>query len=323
MVNTADMFSGAGFMSEGAELGGATIIWAGDHWPEAVEVHRLRHPGAVHVCQDLQQFDFTALPHKLKLLLASPACQGSSPNGRPARKGTGGNGTVDRARIERKHMRDRATAWAVISAVEARYPPKVIVENVPDFAARWALFPQWLACLEALGYHVVVNVVDSADYGVAQDRSRAVITASLDGPIPIEPDKGHAAPWATIGEALEPAGTVEWTPVAQKRPNVQKLIAKAKSDTGRRQCFVNNVGAGVRGRTWDDRACTVTTKSIGQFYIVDGDRCRLPTIREMARLQGAPDNFQLPAGREVAGKLIGNGVPVPVAASVTEQVLAA
>ena len=36
---------------------------------------------------------------------------------------------------------------------------------------------------------------------------------------------------------------------------------------------------------------------------------RLLKVRELARLQGLPDNFVLPEGRVVATRLIGNAVP--------------
>ena len=41
----------------------------------------------------------------------------------------------------------------------------------------------------------------------------------------------------------------------------------------------------------------------------DGTQARLLQARELARLQGLPDNFVLPEGRVVATRLIGNAVP--------------
>ncbi|WP_261159226.1 hypothetical protein [Serratia liquefaciens] len=36
-------------------MAGVEVIWAGNHWPAAVDTHEKNHPGAIHVCQDLHQ----------------------------------------------------------------------------------------------------------------------------------------------------------------------------------------------------------------------------------------------------------------------------
>ena len=53
---------------------------------------------------------------------------------------------------------------------------------------------------------------------------------------------------------------------------------------------------------------TVSTTS-AVYVWHDGTQARLLQVRELARLQGLPDNFVLPEGRVVATRLIGNAVP--------------
>ena len=76
-MNAIDLFSGAGGFSTGAVMAGVPVVWAANHWPAAVQVHANNHPNTAHVCQDLQQADWTLVPPH-DLLLASPACQGHS-----------------------------------------------------------------------------------------------------------------------------------------------------------------------------------------------------------------------------------------------------
>jgi DNA (cytosine-5)-methyltransferase 1 len=57
-----------------------------------------------------------------------------------------------------------STAWAVISCIEAKRPPALLVENVADFL-KWKLYPQWKLCLEVLGYHISENILNAADLG--------------------------------------------------------------------------------------------------------------------------------------------------------------
>ena len=96
-----DLFAGFGGMSEGAEQGGSSLAWAGNHWPFAVDVHRLNHPHARHDVADMHAMDWRLVgdvvrehrervipspslvsPCSPDLLLAGPACLLPSSEGR-------------------------------------------------------------------------------------------------------------------------------------------------------------------------------------------------------------------------------------------------
>lgn len=72
-VRAIDLFAGAGGFSTGAVAAGVDVVWAANHWQEAVDIHKLNHPDTYHLCQDLHQADWSKLPEH-ELLLASPAC---------------------------------------------------------------------------------------------------------------------------------------------------------------------------------------------------------------------------------------------------------
>lgn len=72
-----ELFAGAGGGTTGATMAGIEILWAANHWPEAVNYHRQNHPKTKHVCQDLQQADWSLVPSH-DLLIASPSCTGHS-----------------------------------------------------------------------------------------------------------------------------------------------------------------------------------------------------------------------------------------------------
>lgn len=127
-LRIVDLFAGAGGTSEGAKRAGMRVVWAGNHWPEAVKVHERWHSG-VAVCQDLQQFNWRALPDH-DILWASPACQGHSEAGQPAR--------ARDASLAAEHDQLRATMWAVIAAVLAKMPRAFVVENVRE-VVEWSV----------------------------------------------------------------------------------------------------------------------------------------------------------------------------------------
>jgi len=322
MIPAVDLFSGAGGFSAGAELAGARVLLAANHNPDAVRWHQRNHPATEHACQDLQQFDFSQLPDISRgLLLAAPACQGHSQNAQPARKGTGGSHAPDLGRAaERAHLQ-RSTAWAVVTAAEVARPRGLIVENVPDFL-RWRLFPAWGGALVALGYTVRTHVLNAARYGSAQDRQRLIVTADRDGRgLGLSPTWG--ADSRALGDCLdlEPSPEHRWAKggIAAKSERMRWRMRKAQKEAGS-LCVWNNVSES-RGRAMHERAPTLTTKSGSQLYLLDGDDCRILNPRELARIQGLPDTFQLPKQRALCSLLIGNMIPVELSRGVTAQVL--
>jgi site-specific DNA-cytosine methylase len=134
MTTAIDLFAGLGGWSTGARAAGVEVLWAANHWPDAVEWHSANHPDTQHICQDLHQADWTKVPSH-DILLASPCCQGHS----KARGKSSGNP---------QHDSSRSTAWAVVSALEFHRPEAAIVENVPEFMD-WALYPAWEAAMRS------------------------------------------------------------------------------------------------------------------------------------------------------------------------------
>ena len=308
MMRTADFFAGLGGFSEGARQAGARPIFAANHWADAVQWHERNHPDVQHVCQELGEMDKRLIPD-VDLFVASPACQGFSPNGRPGR-------VVQGAAV--KHQADRNTAWAVISAADTKRPDRILIENVEEMAD-WELFPAWLGCLQAMGYETRVHRFNATQFGAPQDRDRLVVTAGQGRAIELHAPTNVER--KTIGDCLEDGEPRPWWSIDSRTPSMQARMRAAQNKAGG-VCYWANVDKS-RGRTLDEVFPTITTKIIGQAYLLDGDRCRMFSARELARVQGFPDSYQIPANRALAGKLIGNAIPVPMARSIVEQVVAA
>jgi DNA (cytosine-5)-methyltransferase 1 len=296
----ADLFAGLGGFTEGAEMGGARVIWAANHWRTAVDVHTTNHPHVEHSCHDLMQTDWRELPD-FDLLLASPACQGHS-NGSQPRRGS-------------KHVAARATAWAVVDCLEAKRPSKFLVENVPPFL-RWELFEPWLATLRALRYHVTVQTLVASHCGVPQRRERVIIAGSLRREVRIV-DLGTREP------PFEPcldASTDGWRPIVCAGDDARGRMAAASKLHGR--CLVQHV-TGHKGIPLHEPIRTITTKA--SWCLVDGSNYRWLTPRELARGMSFPDSYQLPTHLTgvSAYRLIGNAIPPLMAKTAVEQILEA
>ncbi len=305
VLRAIDLFAGLGGFTLGAQLAGVEVVWASNHWDLIVRTHAANHPDVIHVCQDLRQADFSRIPD-YDLLLASPCCQGGSQAGRPGRKRD--------PRVAQRHDEYRSTAWAVVDCAEATRPRAFIVENIPDMRD-WELYPVWKLALQTLGYALTELKLLATDFGVPQLRSRLFIVGMLGErafdfcpPPPARPAFGPCIDWDAPG----------WRPVAQARPKARERIRAAQARRGLRRLLVQHV-TGHPGVPLDEPIRTITTKD--QWVVVDGDRYRWLTMRELARAQSFPDSYLLPdASREEVVRGIGNAVPSLVVRGLVRQV---
>ena len=296
MLKVIDLFAGAGGFSTGATQAGCEVVWAANHWKDAVHVHECNHPQTFHSCQDLQQADFTTLP-KYDVLLASPACQGHS---------------KARGAEQPRHDTARSTAWAVVACVEATEPKAFVVENVTEFIT-WTLYPQWKSCMEKLGYKIAVNVLNAADFGVAQSRIRVFITGSKTKPLLVQtnPFKTHT-PFKTL---IEP-GHYNWSLVSDKVASTKRKWANGKKDFGN-DFLIAYYGSERGGRSINKPIGTVTTKE--KFALINGDRMRMLSLSEYKNAMGFPKEYLLPKSKSLALHMLGNAVCPPVAKEILNQ----
>jgi DNA (cytosine-5)-methyltransferase 1 len=272
-VKAIDLFAGWGGFTLGATQAGASVVWAANHWPVAVQVHADNHPGAEHACQDLRQADWTRLP-RYELLLASPACQGHSTASQPRRR--------------QYHDAMRATAWAVVDCADVTEPRALVVENVPSFR-RWRLYPLWREALERLGFRLQELEVTASEHEVPQRRRRLFIVGTRTGRN-VALARGQEPPFGPCLQ-MDAGG---WRPVASASPGAQARFARARSRLG--PVFLSQHVTDHPGVCLTEPIRTITCAP-KHWVLVDGERYRYLTERELARGMGFPDSFRWPASR--------------------------
>jgi DNA (cytosine-5)-methyltransferase 1 len=210
----ADLFCGLGGFTKGAEESGhARGALAINHWRPAISSHETNHPHVRHICASIDHVDPREFRNEgLNMLLASPECVGHchARGGRPI------------------HDQRRATAWCVPRWIEAHRYDYAIIENVREFE-QWGpvddngkrikshagqIFEAWIQTIRACGYHVEWKVLNGADYGLPQTRSRLFVVArrgQSDRPFPW-PEPTHArenwTPAYTIIDWSLPIGSI-------------------------------------------------------------------------------------------------------------------
>lgn len=306
MTTAIDLFAGLGGWSTGASMAGVDVLWAANHWPEAVEWHSANHPSTAHICQDLHQADWSRVPSH-DLLLASPCCQGHS----KARGKLSGNP---------QHDASRSTAWAVVSALEFHRPAGALIENVREFLS-WALYPAWAMAIEALGYSIAPHLVDCADLGVPQNRERLflVLTKSR-SPLRLHLPRLEHVPAATFLDFS--AGN--WSQINKPGRSMATLrrVANGRQAFGER--FVMpyyGKGSGTTGRSLERPIGTLTTRD--RWALVDGDRMRMLTADEVLLGQSFPTSTRRPPQHALTVHLAGNAVPPLAGAEIITALQAA
>ncbi|MFJ2362518.1 DNA cytosine methyltransferase [Pseudomonas sp. NPDC087697] len=306
MFTAIDLFSGFGGWTRGGVEAGLKVLWAANHWPEAVKWHTANNPDTKHVCQDLHQANWCEVP-KTDVGLASPCCHGHT----PARGKENGNP---------QHDSSRSTAWAVVSAAEALRQDAWVVENVPGFM-NWTLYPAWTDAMRRLGYQLAPHIVDCADLGVPQHRVRLFMVCTRSkAPLHLQLQQQQHVPARSIIDFE--AG--KWS-LIEKAGRAEATLSRVKN--GRKafgERFVMPYygrGSGMTGRSLDRPIGTITT--LDRWAIVDGDRMRMITANEAMAAQSFPGDTLRPDNHRLTMHMTGNAVPPLAGQRIIEALKAA
>lgn len=299
-----DLFSGGGGSTEGLVRAGHRVRFCCNHWPTAVDTHQKNNPDTEHLIANLSETDFRVFP-RTRALWASPSCVWHAKSG--GRK-------QPPAEIERLQLdqgaADRATAFAVVGAVEVHRYEAVVVENVPEFTA-WSLFPWWLSAFEAMGYVYQSAVIDAAEVpgGVPQRRKRWFGVFTFCGGVDLSIPPVEAPPVAASILDDNPGKPV--TRPLYISPQIEQITERGIPHLVTYRKHARALRA--------DRHPLATITAGGNHHAVatlteDGTaHQRLLTNRERARGMGFPDSYQWVGNSTDIRRQIGNAVAVPVA----------
>jgi DNA (cytosine-5)-methyltransferase 1 len=224
-------------------------------------------------------------------------------------------------------------------------PEAIFIENVPEMLAKrnWRHFRIAKSTLEEHGYVVRARIYNFAEFGLPQERFRAVVLAfkrPFQMPEPFVKSGAFRTVRDVIGHLpiLHPGEQVSDDPMhitSSHRKTTIAILRAIPKDGGNRP-----VGVGpkcldkareryggytdVYGRLWWDRpALTVTarcrTPSCGRFVHPEQDRGL--SVREAALLQGFPASYFFDGPFDDKFKQIGNAVPPIVAKFIGEHML--
>lgn len=327
-----DLFSGCGGLTRGfLDSGRFRSVFAVEWDEDAAATYRANFGDHVF-CGPIERVDsFPAA----NVVVGGPPCQGFSPL------------NMRRVGLERR------TLWReYLRALEEAEPEVFLMENVPQLL-RSAEYRAFRKAVSRLGFEVVADVLNTADFGVPQTRRRAIVIGSRLG-TPFLPARTHFPPdavpsgkraWRTVRDAIGDLSATPtdsgWHNARNPRPvSVERYRAIPGEGEGRFElaerrpditpaCWLRKKSGStdVFGRLWWDRpAYTIRT----EFYKPEKGRYLHPaehrpiTVREAARCMSFPDDFELPTDQSMTSiaRQIGNAVPPRLARHLAEGVAA-
>lgn len=307
-VGVLDLFAGAGGISSGFRKAGLNVLAAVELVEVAAETHKLNFPETKVFCGDIGEFkpkDFVDVKN-VALVAGGPPCQGFSVAGKR-------DPNDPRNRLFEQFVR----------VVRETQPDYFVMENVPGILtmSKGKVAEAILEAFTEAGYPgTSIAILEAADYGVPQLRSRAIFVGNRHGlpnpyPAPTHlPDK-YVAIEQAIGDLPEwerlPDWNHEWTNHSKA---FTERISKVLPGESLYDTFADAYKRQYRGYP----SMTVKENHGGSHIHPYLDRCI--SAREMARLQTFPDDFFFTGGMKKAMWQIGNAVP-PVLAEMVGRAL--
>ncbi|MEH3091305.1 MAG: DNA cytosine methyltransferase [Agrobacterium cavarae] len=334
-ATVVDLFCGAGGLSHGFHSEGFDIV-GGIDTDEACRYAFEHNNHAPFIRRDVakltgSEVERLFVPGKRRVLVGCAPCQPFS--------------TYNQKNDDPK--------WNLLSyfgnLIDQVRPDVVSMENVPRLLnfKDGSVFRQFVDRLEGSDYHVIWKVLYGPDFGLAQTRSRLVLLASRLGPIAL-PEPTHRDKYRTVMDEIGALPSLNHGEADEADPlhctsrlseiNARRIAASKPGGTWRdwdedlvAKCHRVDTGRGyssVYGRMkWDEPSPTITTQffGFGNGRFGHPEQPRALSLREGAMLQGFPRDYEfVPPGKRIqfkaVGRLIGNAVPVKLAAAIARAV---
>lgn len=346
--NIIDLFAGVGGLSYGfSKIEDFNIIAANEIEKDISIAYTLNHPNVKMLNCDIAELTeeriFEAIGDaKIDLIVGGPPCQSYSTLGKRQMD--------DRANLFMQYKR-------ILSIIR---PKAFVFENVVGILSmdKGKLFKNIQAQFAELGYELKYQVLDAVDFGVPQHRERVILVGYL-GKNPFEfplPTHGEGLrPYVTMREAIgdlpvlqsgeskfeyqneitneflqfvRVSGCNLTEHTAPKNGEHLIRIMQALKDGQCKDDLPEDIrpksGYGnTYAKLWWDRPSTTITRN---FACPSSSRCihprdsRAMSIREGARLQSFPDDYQFYGSDGMKRLEIGNAVPPLLSMAIANKV---
>lgn len=329
-----DLFCGIGGLSLGFEQAGFEVVSAVDKWADAVKTYNHNRKNKVAEVISVEDYNVKELPElilreKIAGIIGGPPCQGFS--------------TVGKREVEDPRNKMYLEFY---KAVKLATPDFFVIENVKGMLTlnKGAFVKDLLKRFgEGLGYTISYQLLNAADYGIPQNRYR-VFYVGIKNKKFVFPKPFDYKLTAKDGISdLEGSTSEKYGSNPQndyqkelRGTMVKPMNQEYTNHTEQTISIISQVPDGgnikdLPAEIWQVRKYNKAFERMGTFKpsntIDTGHRNyfhysepRIPTVRESARIQSFPDNFEIIGTRGSQYKQIGNAVPPMLARIIAETI---
>lgn len=340
-----DLFSGAGGLSLGALNAGIKVILAVEKDRYSAETFKKNHPETNVLNQDINDIDLNLL--KLPspfILFGGPPCQGFSLSNTKTRNNENSN----------NYLFNKYFEW-----VAQLRPSWFLFENVEGIVSynEGETVKEIQSLFESIGYTVKMDVLTASDYGVPQDRNRFFMIGNSLGIDFNFPEKQESKvsikeaigdlPYLNNGDSFDELdyqknNVSNYSKLMKGKCKVvtQNYVSKNKDYVIERYRYIkpgqnwkaipdhlmtnytnkNNCHSGIYKRLDPDKP-SVVISNYRKNMLIHPFQDRGLSVREAARIQSFPDNFNFSGTLTYMQQQIGNAVPPLMAEEIFKKIL--
>ncbi len=335
--NVLDLFCGCGGLSLGFEQAGYNVLLGIDNWEDALVTFHNNHHESETICADLmklkpEEVEEKMGKQKLDVIVGGPPCQGFSIAGKRIVED-------DRNKLYK----------SFVNMVSYFQPKAFVLENVPNILTigEGIIKQAIISDFENLGYKVTNKVLLASDYGVPQNRRRAIFVGLKNGQEFVFP-QASTKQRVTTEEALSdlPETSMLDGATYQNIPQseYQKTMRKGSRGVYNHDITIHTeqtkriIAMVPDGGNYKDLpeelqqtrkvhiAWTRLNSKAPSITIDTGHRHhfhykynRIPTVRESARIQSFADSFVFWGSKTSQYKQVGNAVPPMMARAIADR----
>lgn len=303
-IKFADFFAGAGGLTTGFVMAGFKPVYSVEIMPEAVRTYNKniskKFNDEILDTRDITNSDVKReaiaklKKEKVDLIIGGFPCQGFS---------MAGPRVVDDPR--------NSLYIHMLEIIKEVKPKVVVMENVTGLRSmlEGKVEMKILKDFQKAGYKISVHTLNSADYGVPQQRKRVIFIANKINktnlfPKPILKSNTYISIKDAISDLMDNKEDIEFNHEFTKHKPEMKL---RMSDVKEGNSLYKGYSDAWKKPYWDKPSPTVKENHGGVF--IHPKKQRVMTPRELARLQSFPDDFIFCGSKKWQLVQIGNAVP--------------
>ena len=330
-----DLFCGAGGITKGFLNADFKAVFCADNMPEAINTHKENFPEIPMIESDLNSLEAKNLAKnfskktKVDILVGGPPCQGFSMYGKRRFVNTKEYNSL---RDERNDL-----VFTFIDYAKILNPNWIIMENVPGIVslANGFYLNSLIKKIKKIGYkNVEYRIINTADYGVPQERKRFILIANKNNlliPWPKPKFFKNPKPWQNayvginsyIGDIVNNTSLANHKPMNHSKNTIERFsfIKEGKKldiDSLPDKLKFSRSGKKIRNYSnifkrleRNKPSCTLVPGH--SAFPIHPTQNRQLTVREAARIQTFPDDIIFLGNQSKQCTLVGNAFPVKAA----------